>query len=215
MASWKQRRPRSAGGRPRQRRTTKRSSRRRARSSWPTPPPPSRRWPSGRGAASGGLSSGKEGKKELRRPLCGRGKEIYIAGVGRPLASGHEPWDAYVEYLRRIVAASTHGLTVRLAGTFTPTAEMMTMAERMRALSAELFDRVRGTGTLRPDITFLDIDYMLEFLADVKLAGAERTAELRQRHLSIIIDGLRCEQPTPLPGAPPTWEEQTERWVHR
>ena len=56
-------------------------------------------------------------------------------------------------------------------------------------------------------------NYLLEFLASVKLGDANRTAELRQRHLAIIIDGLRCTQPTPLPGVPPTWEEQTERWI--
>jgi AcrR family transcriptional regulator len=167
------------------------------------------------GVGIGALYHRYDSKEELLRTLCQQGQEIYIAEVERALASDRAPWDAYVEYLRRIVAASTHGLTVRLAGTFTPTAEMMTMAERMRALSAELFDRVRDTGTLRPDITFLDVDYLLEFLASVKLGGPERTAELRQRHLSIIIDGLRCEQPTPLPGLPPTWEEQTERWIHR
>jgi len=42
------------------------------------------------------------------------------------------------------VAANTHGLTVRLAGLFTPGAEQLEVAERMRALSIELFERVRG-----------------------------------------------------------------------
>jgi hypothetical protein len=57
--------------------------------------------------------------------------------------------------------------------------------------------------------------YLLEGLARVKLGDANRTAELRQRHLAVIIDGLRSTQPTPLPGAPPTWQEQTERWITR
>jgi Uncharacterized protein conserved in bacteria (DUF2252) len=40
--------------------------------------------------------------------------------------------------------------------------------------------------------------------------------ELRQRHLAVIIDGLRGTRPTtPLPGEPPTWHEQTERWTTR
>ena len=46
----------------------------------------------------------------------------------------------------------------------------------------------------------------------VRLGGAERSAELRQRHLTVIIDGLRNDHPTPLTGEPPTWEEQSERW---
>ena len=66
---------------------------------------------------------------------------------------------------------------------------------------------------LRDDVTYLDVEYLLEFLADVKLGGASRSAELRQRHLAVIIDGLRSGQHTPLPGTPPTWQEQTERWI--
>ena len=120
-----------------------------------------------------------------------------------------------IENLRRIVAANTHGLTVRLAGTFTPTDEQLALAEEMQALGIELFERARATGLLRDDVTYLDVEFLLEFLAGVKLGGAGRTAELRQRHLAVVIDGLRAGGRTPLPGRPPTWEEQTQRWLPR
>ncbi len=102
-----------------------------------------------------------------------------------------------------------------VAGTFQPTAEQLAMAEEMQALGTELFERARATGQLRDDITYLDVEFLLEFLARVRLGDADRTAELRQRHLSVIIDGLRSTQPTPLPGEPPTWQEQTARWITR
>jgi hypothetical protein len=89
----------------------------------------------------------------------------------------------------------------------------MNLAEQMQSLAIELFERVRSTGLLRDDVTYLDIEFLLEFLAAVKLGDARRTAELRQRHLAVIIDGLRAGQRTPLPGQPPTWAEQTERWI--
>jgi len=135
--------------------------------------------------------------------------------VQRALNSGSDPWEAYTEFLRRIVAANTHGLTTRLAGTFEPTAEQLALAEQMQAFGIELFERARASGQLRDDVTYLDIEFLLEFLARVKLGDASRTAELRQRHLTVIIDGLRSTQPTPLPGHPPTWQEQTERWITR
>lgn len=113
------------------------------------------------------------------------------------------------------MAANTHGLTVRLAGTFRPTAEQMAMAQQMKALGTELFERARAAGRLLGDITWLDVEYLLEFLARVKLGDGTRTAELRQRHLTVIIDGLRNLQPTPLSGHPPAWQEQTERWITR
>jgi len=82
-----------------------------------------------------------------------------------------------------------------------------------KALAIELFERVRAAGLLRDDVTYLDVEFLLEFLAAVKLGNASRTAELRQRHLAVVIDGLRAPGRTPLPGQPPTWEEQTQRWL--
>jgi hypothetical protein len=133
--------------------------------------------------------------------------------IRRALASDAEPWEAYTEFLRRIVAANTHGLTVRLAGMFVPSEEQMALAEQMQAGAVEMFERVRGTGRLRDDVTFLDVEFMLEFLAGFRLGDAARSAGLRQRYLAVIIDGLRSGQQTPLPGHAPTWHEQTERWI--
>jgi AcrR family transcriptional regulator len=165
------------------------------------------------GVGIGALYHRYASKEDLLRTLCRNGQEIYLAEVQRALAPGGEPWETFVEFLRRIVAANTHGLTARLAGTFVPTTEQMTLAEQMQALGIELFERTRAAGQLRDGITYLDIEYLLELLARVKLGDAKRTAELRQRHLTVIIDGLRCDQPSPLPGEPPTWEEQTQRWL--
>jgi len=165
------------------------------------------------GVGIGALYHRYAGKEDLLRTLCRNGQEIYLAEIRRALASDAGPWDAFTGFLRRIVAANTHGLTVRLAGTFVPTAEQLALAEEMQALAIELFERVRATGLLRDDVTYLDVEFLLEFLASVKLGSASRTAELRQRHLAVVIDGLRAGGRTPLPGEPPTWEEQTQRWL--
>jgi AcrR family transcriptional regulator len=165
------------------------------------------------GVGIGALYHRYAGKEDLLRTLCRNGQEIYLTEIKRALASDDEPWEAFTGFLRRIVAANTHGLTVRLAGTFVPTAEQLALAEEMQALAIELFERVRPTGLLRDDVTYLDVEFLLEFLASVKLGNAGRTAELRQRHLAVIIDGLRAGGQTPLPGQPPTWEEQTQRWL--
>ena len=165
------------------------------------------------GVGIGALYHRYASKEDLLRTLCRDGQEIYLTEIRRALNSGEEPWEAFTGFLRRIVAANTHGLTVRLAGTFVPTAEQMALAEEMQSLSNELFELVRRTGLVRDDITYLDVGFLLELLAGVKLGDARRTAELRQRHLAVIIDGLRSGQHTSLPGQPPSWAEQTERWV--
>src|SRR3989440_7483448 len=89
------------------------------------------------GVGIGALYHRYAGKEDLLRTLCRNGQEIYLAEVQRALRSGGDPWEAFTGFLRRIVAANTHGLTVRLAGTFEPTAEQMTMAEQMRTLGTE------------------------------------------------------------------------------
>ncbi|HXZ69814.1 MAG TPA: TetR/AcrR family transcriptional regulator [Streptosporangiaceae bacterium] len=167
------------------------------------------------GVGIGALYHRYAGKEDLMRTLCRNGQDIYLTEIRRALASDDEPWEAFTAFLRRIVAANTHGLTVRLAGTFTPTDEQLALAEELQALGMELFERVRATGLLRDDVTYLDVEFLLEFLAGVKLGHAGRTAELRQRHLAVVIDGLRADGRTPLPGQPPTWEEQTQRWLPR
>ena len=173
------------------------------------------------GVGIGALYHRYASKEDLLRTLCQAGQEIYLAEIKSALASSAEPWEAWTRFLRRIVAANTHGLTTRLAGTFAPSAEQFGLAEEMRSLAVELFERVRSTGLIRDDVTFLDVEFLLEFLAGIKLGDAARTAELRQRHLAVIIDGLRSAggaaagQRAPMPGQPPTWEEQTERWVKR
>jgi AcrR family transcriptional regulator len=165
------------------------------------------------GVGIGALYHRYASKEDLLRTLCRNGQEIYLTEIRQALASGDEPWKAFTAFLRRIVAANTHGLTVRLAGTFVPSDEQLMLAEQMRSLSMELFERARSTGVVRDDVTYLDIEFLLEFLASVKLGDASRSAELRQRHLAVIIDGLRAGPLTPLPGRAPTWEEQTERWI--
>lgn len=165
------------------------------------------------GVGIGALYNRYEGKEDLLRTLCRNGQEIYLAEIKQALTSGDEPWEAFTGFLRRIVAANTHGLTVRLAGTFTPSDEQLVLAEQMQSLGIELFERARATGHLRDDVTYLDVEFLLEFLASVKLGDAGRTAELRQRHLAVIIDGLRSGNDTELPGKPPTWQEQTDRWI--
>jgi AcrR family transcriptional regulator len=165
------------------------------------------------GVGIGALYHRYASKEDLLRTLCRNGQEIYLTEINRALSSGEERWTAWTGFLRRIVAANTHGLTVRLAGLFVPSGEQLALAEQMRTLSIELFEQAHGTGLLRDDITYLDVEFLLEFLAGVKLGDADRTAELRQRHLSVIIDGLRPGQHTALPGQPPTWAEQTERWI--
>jgi len=145
-------------------------------------------------------------KEILLGTLCSDGQGVYIAEAERALADDGDPWDAYADFLRRIVAADTHSLTVRLAGTFVPTEQHQQDAERMRLLSEQLFERARAAGAIRPDATELDVAFLMELLSQTRLGSQQRTAELRQRFLGVILDGLRPGSTLALPGRAPSWQ---------
>jgi hypothetical protein len=57
-----------------------------------------------------------------------------------------------------------------------------------------------------------DIALLLEQLAAIRAGDRTRTRQLRQRYLALILDGLRRDPASPLPGPPPSWREISERW---
>jgi AcrR family transcriptional regulator len=156
-------------------------------------------------------------KEDLLRQLCADGLRLYVEEAEAALANDGDPWEAFAAFLRRIVAADVHSLTVRLAGTFSPTADMFADARRSGELNEQLIARTKAHGDLRDDVTPEDLALVLEMVAAIRpgvFGGDERTAELRQRYLSLCLDGLRKGGEL-LPGPPPTDEELGRRWARR
>jgi hypothetical protein len=112
----------------------------------------------------------------------------------------------------RIVDADTHSLTLRLAGTFTPTKDLYDDAERAQELTLRLLERTKAAGAVRADLHVNDLSFVFEQLASVRLGDRDRTGQLRHRYLALLLDGLHAPSAEPLPGAPPTWKEVSGRW---
>ncbi|MBA3414758.1 MAG: TetR family transcriptional regulator [Chloroflexia bacterium] len=151
-------------------------------------------------------------KEELLRTLCLDGLHRYVAAVEAALADDGDPWAAFAGFVRRVVAADTHSLTLRLAGTFVPTAEITREAAKAFALTDRLFDRTRAAGVLRPGLAVGDLTLLFEQLASVRLGDDARTRQLRERYLALLLAALHAPAADPLPGPPPTWEEIARRW---
>jgi len=158
-------------------------------------------------------------KEAMLASLCAEGLGRYIAAAKRSLASGADPWQGFVAFITEIVDEDVHALTVRLAGTFTPTQELGALAERAISLGSEVFDRAHDSGALRPGLVANDIAMILEQATAIRVRDAERTIVLRRRYLALQLEAMRARRPRggppPLPGPPPTDAELGERWVPR
>lgn len=155
-------------------------------------------------------------KEDLLRRLCADGLATYTAAAEAALAHGGDAWEAFAGFLRQVVEADTHSLTLRLAGTFAPTAELYRAATRSDELTTAIVDRAHAAGVLRPDVLVTDLGVLFEQLATVRGADEARTAQLRERYLTLLLDALRAPAAhRPLPGPAPHSGEFAGRWEKR
>jgi AcrR family transcriptional regulator len=156
------------------------------------------------------------GKEDLLRTLCHDGLRRYLAEA-EAAAADSDAWTAFTGFLQRIVDADVHSLTVHLAGTFVPTAQMQQDAERASKLGTALFERARAAGRLRPDAVGQDVELVLEACAAIRVPDPGRTRELRRRVLATHLAGLAADRDSrpPLPGPPPEAAELNWRWERR
>jgi AcrR family transcriptional regulator len=153
-------------------------------------------------------------KEALLRRLCREGLDRATAEVETALADRGDPWEAFAAFMRRTVDADTHSLTLRLAGTFAPTEDLYRDADRSRALTQQLLDRVREAGATRADLVVDDLSFLFEQLAAIQVGEEQRTRQLRHRYLALLLQGMRPAGPM-LPGPAPRWDEIQRRWGER
>ena len=151
-------------------------------------------------------------KAELLRRLSGDGLGRYLTEAEAALADHGDPWAALVGLMGRILDADTHSLTLRLAGTFTPTKDLDDDAERAQEITLRLLEATKAAGGVRADLHLNDFTLVFEQLASVRLGDQDRTSQLRHRYLALLLDGLHAPSAEPLPGPPPTWKEVSGRW---
>jgi AcrR family transcriptional regulator len=152
-------------------------------------------------------------KEALLRTLLREGQRRYIAETEAALADQRDPWDAFADFMRRVVDADTHSLTLHLAGTFAPTEEQWREGERSAQLTVQLIERTKNAGALRPDFELGDINILFEQLAGIDVGNPERTAQLRHRFLALMLEALRAPGLAPLPGPALTWQEISDRFA--
>jgi AcrR family transcriptional regulator len=153
-----------------------------------------------------------ENKEDLLRRLCADGLGRYIAAAEAALTDSEAPGEAFAEFMRRVVDADTHALTLRLAGMFEPTDDLRREAGRAQELNLQLVERAKAAGALRADVAPEDLSFVFEQLAAIRVGDDERTKELRRRYLALQLDALDGSHTSELPGRAPSWQEISQRW---
>jgi AcrR family transcriptional regulator len=152
-------------------------------------------------------------KEVLLQTLCMDGLDRFIAIAEECLALDE---DQLGEFVRGIVDADVHSLTVHLAGTFTPTPELYQRATDANALATRIFRRARAAGEVRSDLHVNDLSMIFEQCAAIRMPDAERTRALRRRYVEMQVQAMRpAAATTRLPGPAPTAAELGARWTPR
>jgi AcrR family transcriptional regulator len=154
-----------------------------------------------------------DSKEELLRRLCSDGLDLFIEAAEAGLADDRNAWTVFSEFMRQLVDADMHSLTLRLAGTFPSTEELYAKASRGHEILVELFERIRASGAIRADLEVDDIPMLLEQVAAIRLGDESRTHALRHRYLTLILDGLRPGSITLLVPPPRTARRPPAGWV--
>lgn len=153
-------------------------------------------------------------KEHLLRQLARDGLRRYVTEAEAAVANDGDAWEMFASFMRRIMDAEVHAITISLAGTFVPTEDLLADAARAAELNAQIIERAKAAGGLRSDVEVDDLSLILEQLASIRLGDEERTRELRHRYLELFLAGLRVDRPI-LPGPPPNPSELSQRWIPR
>jgi AcrR family transcriptional regulator len=154
-------------------------------------------------------------KTELLQRLCVLAMEQTLAAADEALQAA-DPWTALAGYIRACVELRS-GALASLAGQIETTAEMLGTARQGMARTEDIVARAHRDGSLRADVTALDITWLIEQFSrrppDPVDPGEERN--VRARLLAIALDGLRADPGNTLPGRPPSRAQYVNRWSHR
>jgi len=153
-------------------------------------------------------------KEALVQHLCLDGMQRLEAAARTGLEQvDGDAWQAFSGFMTAGLAAGAGSLGAALAGTFTPSDELLATARSLYASVQELLERAQAAGAVRADITQEDVTLIFEQLRAVKLGDPERVASLQRRYLALVLQALRAPGAAPLPGPPPGWDEIRGRWT--
>jgi AcrR family transcriptional regulator len=154
-------------------------------------------------------------KTELLQRLCVLAMEQTLAAADEALQAG-DPWTGLAGYVLACVELRS-GALASLAGQIETTAKMLGTARQSMARTEDIVARAQRDGSLRADVTALDITWLIEQFSrrPPDPVDPDEERNVRARLLAIALDGLRADLGNTLPGRPPSRTQYVNRWSHR
>jgi AcrR family transcriptional regulator len=120
-----------------------------------------------------------------------------IAALARKALEHQDPWEGLVEFMEGAVRTQVadRGLKEVLFGSGYGAAATERARRTIAPLIAEIVQRAQAAGKVRADIEVTDLP-VLQFLVS---GVADFGGDLAPRYLTLVLDGLRTPEPSPLP----------------
>lgn len=131
------------------------------------------------------------------------------------LADAGDPWDVFCRFVHRSLDLGGGSLSYRFAGAFVFSDEMARNSLRFLEGMDKLVVRARAAGVIRSDIGDGDLQWLWLTAQAIQVVDGDRSVQLRHRYLALLLDGLRAENASPLPGPAPTGTEYEDYWDRR
>ncbi len=127
-----------------------------------------------------------------------------LDAAGQRALENPDPWSGFVDFVTAIteMTVQNSGLAEALESVSTPAAAAG--QRKVRSLIRRLTQRAQSAGALRPDVSWTDVVFLPKSAASgsrcLGLVAGEQTP---LRILTLLLDGLRTPEPSPLPGTAP------------
>ncbi|MFI1916370.1 TetR/AcrR family transcriptional regulator [Nocardia sp. NPDC020380] len=148
-------------------------------------------------------------KEQLLQQLCRVAITETITALENALDRGDDGWTCLSGFIERCVTDRV-GAFAPLAGSLPVPDDLARRNEEAKELLDRLVRRGHEDATVRPDVTSIDITYLMELFSRYP-QHTENARHTRSRLLALAIDGLRPAATT-LPEPTPSWGEYEVEW---
>lgn len=139
-------------------------------------------------------------RAELVDAALGPVAERSVPLAEQALQAQDHPWDGFAAYMLEMceLIAAERGYADVYRSRISGAPVIDAAWERMARLKAQIMDRAKQAGVLRPDVESADIILLIWGIAGTIDATREAAPQAGRRHLALALDGLRSRAAHPL-----------------